>query len=229
MSISKNKGLSLVMVFIILAVYNIIAFLLPISRGGMFWTGYCFSMAALLLSAGVGFYSLGREGLKSKVYGVPLLSLSWSYLIAQLIIGFLEMVLSTIPFQYGIILNAVLFGACLVGLMGADIATGEIERIDEKVKEKVSHIKSLQADIDRLVDKTADEDAKKTLKDLAEAIRYSDPMSSQQLSSIENEMKVKVTGLSDAAASCDLPAIQTICRELQQLIAERNRKCKTMK
>ncbi len=229
MNISKNKGLSLVMVFIILAVYNIIAFLLPISRGGMFWTGYCFTMAALLLTAGVGFYTLGREGLKSKVYGIPLLSLSWSYLTAQLIIGLLEMVLPSIPFQYGIILNAVLFGACLAGLIASDIATGEIERIDEKVKEKVSYIKSLQADIESLAGKTADEDAKKTLKDLAQAIRYSDPMSSPRLSEIENEIKMKVNGLSDAAASCDSPAIVSICGELQQLISERNRKCKTMK
>nr|WP_314464812.1 hypothetical protein [uncultured Clostridium sp.] len=229
MNISKNKGLSLIMVFIILAVYNIIAFLLPISRGGMFWTGYCFSMAAILLTAGVGFYTLGRERLKSKVYGVPLLTLSWSYLIAQLIIGLLEMVLPSIPFRYGIILNAVLFGACLIGLIAADIATDEIERIDEKVKEKVSYIKSLQADIESLVGKTADEDAKKSLKHLAEAIRYSDPMSSPQLSAIENEIEMKVTGLSDAAASCDSSAMVSVCGELQQLIAERNRKCKTMK
>jgi hypothetical protein len=229
MNISKNKGLSLVMVFIILAVYNIIAFLLPISRGGMFWTGYSFSLAALLLTAGVGFYALGREGLKSKVYGIPLLTLSWRYLITQLIIGLLEMILPSIPFQYGIILNAILFGACLVGLIGSDIATGEIERIDETVKEKVSYINSLQADIDSLVDKNTDEHTKKTLKDLAEAIRYSDPMSNQQLLVIENEIKVKVTRLSATAVSCDSSAIETICGELQQLIAERNRKCKELK
>lgn len=229
MNISKNKGLSLVMVFIILAVYNIIAFLLPINQGGMFWTGYGFSMAAILLTAGVGFYTLRREGLKSKVYGVSLLSLVWRYLIAQLIIGLLEMALPTVPFQYGIILNAILLGACLIGLITADIAKDEIERIDEKVKEKVSYIKSLQADIESLIGKSADEAAKKTLKDLAEAIRYSDPMSSSQLSAIENEIKVKAAGLSDAAASFDSSAIVSICGEMQQLVAERNRKCKTMK
>lgn len=229
MNISKNKGLSLVITFIIFAVYNIIAFLLPNGKGGMFWTGYGFSMAAILLTVGVGFYTLGRKGLKSKVYGVSLLSLVWSYLIAQLILGLMEMALPSIPFQYGIILNGILLGACLIGLIAADIAIDEVERIDEKVKKKVSYIKSLQTDIESLIGKTEDEAAKKVLKDLAEAIRYSDPMSSSQLSAIENEIKVKAAGLTDAAASVDSSAIVTICGEMQQLVAERNRTCKTIK
>ncbi|MBE5994998.1 MAG: hypothetical protein E7247_21735 [Paenibacillaceae bacterium] len=229
MNISKNKGLSLVITFIIFAVYNIIAFLLPNGKGGMFWTGYGFSMAAILLTAGVGFYTLERKGLKSKVYGVSLLTLVWSYLIAQLIIGLLEMALPSIPFQYGIILNAILLGGCLIGLIAADIAIDEVERIDENVKKKVSYIKSLQTDIESLIGKNKDEAAKKALKDLAEAIRYSDPMSSSQLSAIENEIKVKAAGLTDAAASADSSAIVSICGEMQQLVAERNRTCKTLK
>jgi len=229
MNISKNKGLSLVITFIIFAVYNIIAFLLPNGKGGMFWTGYGFSMAAILLTAGVGFYTLERKGLKSKVYGVSLLTLVWSYLIAQLIIGLLEMALPSIPFQYGIILNAILLGGCLIGLIAADIAIDEVERIDENVKKKVSYIKSLQTDIESLIGKNKDEAAKKALKDLAEAIRYSDPMSSSQLSAIENEIKVKAAGITDAAASADSSAIVSICGEMQQLVAERNRTCKTLK
>lgn len=229
MNISKNKGLSLVITFIIFAVYNIIAFLLPNGKGEMFWTGYGFSMAAILLTAGVGFYTLERKGLKSKVYGVSLISLVWSYLIAQLIIGLLEMALPSIPFQYGIILNAILLGGCLIGLIAADIAIDEVERIDENVKKKVSYIKSLQTDIESLVGKNKDEAAKKALKDLAEAIRYSDPMSSSQLSAIENEIKVKAAGLTDAAVSADSAAIVSICGEMQQLVAERNRTCKTLK
>ena len=229
MNISKNKGLLLVITFIIFAVYNIIAFLLPNSQGGMFWTGYGFSMAAILLTAGVGFYTLGRKGLKSKVYGVSLLSLVWSYLIAQLIAGLLEMAFSSVPFQYGIILNGILLGACLIGLIAADIAIDEVERIDENVKRKISYMKSLQTDIESLSGKTQDEAAKKALKDLGEAIRYSDPMSSSQLLAIENEIKVKSAGLTDAAASSDSPAIVSICGEMQQLVAERNRTCKIIK
>ncbi len=44
-------------------------------------------------------------------------------------------------------------GACLIGLIAADIAIDEVERIDEKVKKKVSYIKSLQTDIESLIGK----------------------------------------------------------------------------
>lgn len=229
MNISKNKGLSLVIVFIILAVYNIIAFVFPFNHSGMFWTGYVFSMVAVLLTAGVGFYAFGREDLRSKVYGCTLLSLVWYYLIAQLIIGVLEMILADVPFQYGIVLNTILFGAYTIGLIATYIAKVEIERIDLKVKGKFFYIKSLQTDIENLVSKSPDEITKKLLNNLAESIRYSDPMSSPQLAAIENKIESKVAGLTDAIATYDSSILKSSCEELQQLIAERNRKCKTMK
>jgi hypothetical protein len=60
---------------------NAIAFVIPFSIGADFWTGYAFATLAVLLSAGIGLYALGHEGLKSKFYGVPLLLVIWPYLI----------------------------------------------------------------------------------------------------------------------------------------------------
>lgn len=225
----KNKGLSLVIMVIVLVVYNIIAFILPFNRGGIFWTGYLFSMLAILLTMGIGFYALGREGLKSKVYGCPLLSLVWCYLIVQLIVGLLEMNFSNIPLQYGIVLNAVLFGACTIGLIATDIAKEEIERIDSKVKERVNYMKSLQTDIENLINRSPDEVTQQMLINIAEAIRYSDPMSSPQLTAIENKIESNVADLTDAINTSDSSKIKSGCDELKLLIAERNSKCKAMK
>lgn len=229
MNISRSKGLSLLTVFIILALYNVIAFVLPFEKGGMFWTAYGFTMAAIILAAGVGFYALGREGLRSKFYGWPLLSLVWRYLIAQVILGFLEMVLVFIPFQYAFALNATLLGACLIGLIAIDVSTEEINRIDKKIKEKVVYIQSLQADVDGFVDRSSDEATKKILNNLSEAIRYSDPMSSTQLATLENKIMAKIAALSDHIEKSDATSINTLSDEIQQLIKERNQKCKILK
>lgn len=229
MSILKNKRLFITMIFIVLAVFNIIAFLLPLEREGMFWTGYGFSMVAFLLTSMVGFYALGREGLKSKVYRCPLIFLVWSYLLVQLVIGILEMIFVFVPYQYGIVLNSILLCVCLIGVLASEISNEEVERIDKKIKEKVLYIKTLQTDIEDMTGRVADEAAKKMLSDLSEAIRYSDPMSSQQLATIENKIKTKVTDLSDAVVAANVSIIKIICEEIQQLIAERNRKCKAIK
>ena len=231
MKITKNKRMFFAAVFIIIAVYNVIVFVIPFIKGGGFWTGYGFSMLALLLTAAIAFYAFSREGLKSKVYGVPLISVVWSYFIIQLIIGLVEMVLDfiPIPFQYGIAVNTILLGACLLGLITVEAAKDEIERIDGKVKEKVFYIKSLQADVEGLVGKTPDDSLKKILKDLVETIRYSDPMSSPQLATIENKIEARTTVLTEAVEKLDGDAIKSLCNELQQLFAERNRKCKILK
>jgi len=231
MKLTKNKGLFFASVFIILAVYNVIVFVIPFHKGGGFWTGYGFSMLAILLTAAVGLYAFDREGLKSKVYGVPLISVVWRYFIIQLIIGVIEIVLDFIPvpFQYGLVLNTILLGACLIGLISVEAAKDEIERIDEKIKEKVFYIKSLQADVEGLVSKASDDALKKLLKALVETIRYSDPMSSPQLAAIENKIETKASNLAEAVDNTDGEAVKALCDELQQLFAERNRKCKILK
>ena len=230
MKMTKNRGMALAVVFIILAVYNVAIFVLPLSKGGGFWTGYGFTMLALLLTAAVSFYAFDREGLRSKVYGVPLISVMWRYLVIQLILGIAEIVLQqVIPFQIGIAVNAVLLGVCLVGLITVEASKEEVERIDAKVKEKVFYIKSLQVDVEGMVGRAPDDSLKKLLKDLAEAIRYSDPMSSPQLAAIENKIEAKAAALAESVEKADADAIKASCNEIQQLVAERNRKCKILK
>ncbi len=229
MKIIKNKGILIVAVLIVLVVYNVIAFLLPFSKGATFWTGYGFTMLAIVLTACVSFYSLGRENLRSKVYGWPLISLAWSYMVLQLVLGMLEILLTFIPFQFGIILNVVLLGACLIGLVAVNLSKEEVERIDEKIEQKVFFIKSLQAETEGMVDRATDEEIKRSLKDLVNALKYSDPMSSFQLASIENDIEIKVAELVEFVEQADHVKAKSMCDEIQKLIADRNRKCKLLK
>lgn len=229
MNNSKSKSLYVAAALIILVVFNLVAFLLPFNREGLFWAGYGFTMAAILLAAYVSFYVLKREDMKSKFYGFPIILVAWIYLIVQLAVGIAEMALSFIPAEYGIVVNAVLLGACLIGLISVKLGEAEIRQLDGKVKEKVFYIKSLQADVEALVGMAADETAKKALKDLAEAIRFSDPMSSLQLAAIENKIEAKVAALREAVGASDFAVAKSLCDETQMLISERNRKCKLLK
>jgi len=216
-----------------MAIYNIVVFVIPFNKGGWFWTGYGFSMFAMLLTAGVSLYAFGRESLRSKVYGIPLVMVAWRYLIIQLIIGIIQMIMPLTPyniqFQYGIALNTVLLGICLIGLIAIDAARKGIEIIDQKVKEKVFYIKSLLVDVECLVDKVSNEPIKKVLKDLGETIKYSDPMSNPQLAAVENKIEAKVAALAEMVENKDDDGVKALCGELQQLFAERNRKCKVLK
>ncbi len=203
--------------------------MIPFAKSGNFWCGYGFSMLAMILTAAVGFYAFDKENLKSKVYGVPLAMVAWRYLVIQVIVGFVEMAVPSIPYKYGIALNAILLGCSLIGFIAVDAGKEIIEQIDEKIKGKVFYIKSLQADIEGLVGRASDDSMKKPLKDLAETIRYSDPMSSPQLAAIENKIEGKAAALAETVGTGDGGAVKAQCEELQQLFAERNRKCKILK
>lgn len=227
MEFTKNKGMSLIVMLIILAAYNAIAFILPFERHNGFWVGYGFTMLAILLTTCVVILAFGREGLKSKFFGMPLVLVVWAYLIVQFLVGFIEMLIPNIPSHYGIVINVIVLASCLIGLIGTNIAKEEIERVEEKNKEKVFYIKSLQADVEGLITKVSDNATKKIVKDLVDTIRYSDPMSSPQLAAIENKIETKVFALTESIA--DVNAVESLCDELQKLFADRNRQCKILK
>jgi len=223
------KDIFLIQTAIIAAVYNVLVFVIPFRRGGGFWSGYGFTMLMFAVLAGIGFYALGREGVKGKFYAIPLVSVAKKFLILQIIVGLSQMLFQFIPAHYGIALNTVFLGICVAKLITVGTAKKIIERIDEKVGEKVFYIKSMQVDVEGMVGKTSDEILKKALKNLAETIRYSDPMSNPQLAAVENKIEGKIAILAETIERADNDASKTLCDELQQLLAERNRKNKLLK
>jgi hypothetical protein len=228
MKFSKNLALFLVVDAIVLAVFNAIAWVIPFPRGGSFWTGYGFASFAIVLAAAVAVYAFGREGLKSKFYGVPMAYVTLPYLVVQVLLGLIQMAIPAIPYRYGILLDAILLAAVLIGLIGAEMGRGTVEDLGAKVRGKVFYIKSLQGEVEALAAGSADAALSKDLKALAEALRFSDPMSAPQLAAVENQIEAKVAALGGAVGS-DAAAARALCAELQGLVAERNRKCKLLK
>ena len=228
MKLSRNLKLFLVVDAIALAVFNALAWVIPFSRGGGFWTGYGFASFAIVFTAAVALYAFGREGLKSKFYGIPMAFVVLPYLVLQLLLGFAEMAVPAIPFRYEILLNGILLAAVLVGLVGAEMGRGTVEGVDAKVKSKVFYIKSLQGDVEALAARAGEPALAKDLRALAEAIRFSDPMSSPQLAAAESQIEAKAAALG-AVVGSDAAAARALCAELLALVAERNRKCKLLK
>ena len=227
MSFTRNKGMMFALVVIVLAVFNAVAFGIPFIQSGSFWVGYGFGTLAILQTACVGLFVLGHENFKSRFYGIPLISVVWAYLTVQIAVSLVEMLIPLIPYHYGILLNVILLAFYLFGLIGMNIGKEEVERLDAKVKEKVFYIKSLEGDVEGMAARAQNAGLQKQLNALAETFRFSDPMSSPQLAAIENKIEIKVSVLGDSLG--DAPAALALCDELQQLLAERGRKCKRLK
>jgi hypothetical protein len=162
-------------------------------------------------------------------YRISLIKTSYSGLIATFIVGGLCMVISPLPYWVGVIACSIVLAVNVISVIKAAAVVGEVERIDQKVKQQTFFIKSLTVDADSLMARAQSEAAKDACKKVYEAVRYSDPMSNEMLGSVEGQITLKFAEFSDAVAAGDDAAIDATAQEVLILIKDRNSKCKLLK
>ena len=220
----KNSTKGYVILGILFALISIIAFAVPTSKTATFWIAYVFTAAAFAAQIGIWKTALGKEGtLKSKFLGFPLVHIGIVYAVIQVIVFAVFLFVPTLPVWSAIVVCSVIAGISAVCMISADAGRDEIERVEAKVQKKVFYIRELQADIELLADNETNADVKTALTQLTEKIRFSDPMSSEQLADLENKISAKVLELKTA------PNKVEIITELNSLLDERNKKCKILK
>lgn len=220
----KNTPFAHIILGIVFVLMNVIAFAVPTDKTASFWITYTFSAVAFIIQPFVWKIAFGKgKELKSKFLGIPLIHVGLVYLVIQLIAFVLFMAFPNIPSWIAVIVNALIIGVSLICLISTEVGTKEINKVEEKVKQKVFYIKELQIDVEMTAQRETDAETKKALEALAEKIRFSDPMSSEQLFDLENKIKEKVEELKTSGDKI------TLSKDVELLLEERNRKCKLLK
>ena len=220
----KNSTKGYVLLGILFALVSIIAFAVPMIKTATFWIAYVFTAAAFAAQIGIWKTALGKEGtLKSKFLGFPLVHIGIVYAVIQVIALAVFMFVPTLPVWSAIVVCSVIAGISAVCMISADAGRDEIERVEAKVQKKVFYIRELQADIELLADNETNADVKTALTQLAEKIRFSDPMSNEQLADLEDKISTKIEELKTTSSQLE------IITDLNSLLDERNKKCKILK
>lgn len=220
----KNSTKGYVILGILFALVNIIAFAVPTVKTATFWIAYVFTAAAFAAQIGIWKTALGKEEtLKSKFLGFPVVRIGIVYAVIQIIAFAVFMFVPTLPAWSAIVVCSVVAGVSAVCMISADAGRNEIERVEAKVRKKVFYIRELQADIELLADNESDAAVKTALTQVAEKIRFSAPMSNEHLADLENKISTKAAELKNAASKME------IITELNSLLDERNKKCKILK
>ena len=212
----RNSAKGYAILGILFVLISIIAFAVPTEKTATFWIAYAFTAAAFAAQIGIWKTALGKEEtLKSKFLGFPVLHIGIVYAVIQVIAFAIFMFVPTLPVWSSIVACSVIAGFSAVCMISADAGRKAIEQVDAKVQKKVFYIRELQADVELLADKEADTDAKAALTQLAEKIRFSDPMSNEQLADLEEQISANGKA--------------ALITELHSLLDERNKKCKIFK
>lgn len=223
---SKNKKLGYIILGIAFILFNVIAFAVPIDKTSVFWIAYAFTVVAFAAQIGVWNLAFRKaETLKSKFLGLPIIHVGVVYLIIQLIAFAVFLALPWIANWIPIIACVVILGISGICLITTEIGRDEVTRVEAKIQRRVSTIKGLQTDVELIAEIQTDRETKEALDALAEKIKYSDPMSDESLTSIEDEISAKITALKTQSTDDTLALV----KQIEMLLSERNKQTKTLK
>ena len=226
----KNFKYYIIVWGVLLALFNLITFIVPGANKftPSFWIGYGFIMVAFAGQLGCSFMVFKNDEHRMAFYNITLLRSTFIGLITTFVAGAICMI---IPFPYwlSVVICAIVLALNIVAVVKSKVAIDAVDSIDQKIKTKTFFIKSLTVDAETLMMRAGDDAIKAECKKVAEALRYSDPMSSDALSSVESQITIAFSNLSDAVSSGDKEKAASHSKEVLILIDDRNRKCKLLK
>lgn len=227
----KTFGFYAIIWAIFLLLFNVTVFVIPhfTTFGGAFWVGYIFITLAFIGQLICAFFAFIADSKQKLFYNIPLITLSYSGLIAMLSAGAVCMKTPFIPDWLGIILCFTVLAFNAVAVIKALYVSTAVSGIDEKVKEKTYFMKNLTLDALHLYTTCNNESLKPMAKNVYEAVRYSDPMSSEALFNEENDIQVSFSEFKDAILKEDMVSAEKKASKVLADINKRNEKCKLLK
>lgn len=222
MDVNRIKGYCIGITLFIL--FNITAFAIPTTRTTTFWITYVFTIIAFIAQIFIWNFALEKaKNLQHRLWSFSIIYIGIVYLVLQIIVFFLFRIIATLPTWSAIVVSVIISGISIASILASESGVNEIKQNEIKVQNKISFIRGLQTEIDLLINREKDDDVRLALENLAQKIRFSDPMSSEQLKVLENEIDSKVSDLKIATNKKELIDI------INLLLDERNIKCKMIK
>ena len=231
----KNFKFYIIIWAILLVLYNLTVFLVrPVMPGyiinydARFWISWGVIIATFigqLFCAKVAFASKNNEKL---FLNIPLITQSYTALVVATIAGSALMLIPDCPAWIAAVVCAAVFGFGSISVIKAKAAADIVSDTDDKIKTQTLFIKSLTVDAEGLISRAKSEAVKAECKKVYEAIRYSDPMSSDALTGIESQITLKFNEFSNAVTS-GTDNIETLANEVVILVGDRNKKCILLK
>ena len=214
---------------IVFGVYNLIVFLSSPNMTATFWSAYLFTVLSFVLLAGNYIFSLHGKSSEEQFYSLPVLVVSITYWIMQIIVGGIFIIFSAVSVKFAVIIEVVLLALYLIIALFVLLNKRNIQNLDERTRDKIVFMRLLSNDVASMIDKTPDAAIRTRLEELQDAIHSSDPMSHTSLALVDQKISEKIADLMGLVKDNDAAKIGSMIDEIQQMLSERNRKCKVLK
>ena len=224
MNKKKTVGLSFAVFGIVFAIYNLIVFLFLKPETPVFWMSYGFMVLAFALQI-LGMYLAFKEfSVQAIFFGIPLAQFTLYYFFAELFMSFVFMLFQNITWKIPLVLQVILLAVyAIVAIVSVFVRDASVAAKD-KVQSSASVMRLNVVDIEMLRDVAEDPELKNQLRRLAEAVRYSDPMTNDMIADVDARIRQETMALQTYCEDNDVDAAKESCAKLQRLYVERNKK-----
>lgn len=220
----KNIALTGVIYVILFAAYNLAVFLIFNGKTGVFWVSYGFMAAAFIFQMVSMVLSFKDISIETAFFGIPLVSLSIYYLLAELFCSLVFMIFQGAGVKIALLVQALLLAAFAVIAIVSLMSRDAVQDIGKTISENVNFIRSIQVDIEMLMAGCGDAELKASLKKLAETVRYSDPMTNDTVANVESRIMQRLTEIKEYFEVGQYGDANKVCSEMELLFLERNKK-----
>lgn len=231
-SVNKNKMIAAIGA-IVFASYQIVLFVLAGFSGhnSVFWISWVFMLIAFASVSISGIFLREKiTRLKDWIFGYPIIKHGILYLIIEFLTSTIFIIFEDkILWLWAFVVQFVVFVFHVVIVISCFMAKDIVEDISFKIKDKTGFIKLLRIDAQMLVENCNNPEAKRSCQELADAIRYSDPMSNENLFEMEKEIALILSNCSNAIKIEDYDMVKKYCDTALLILLERNEKCKALK
>ena len=229
---NKNMKRFCIVLSVFIVLYNLLVFAIPFpnKKEAAFWLAYLGGMLALLAQGYVVHLAFNnKETLKSALYGWPVVRIGVLYLVGQMIASIAIFIIGSfvvVPYWIVLIIDAILNGFVVTGVVFTDTYREEIEKMEENAPLTTEFIYDLRVETQLLAEKYHSSLVGQKLYTLAEEVKFSDPTSSDSLVEIEDEINRKYIELKEMLFEHEYEKASNRIVELIDLIKERNLRCK---
>lgn len=235
MKFDKKAQIILAMVAVVFVVFNIIFFLATDSIGInanaiISWVFMLLGFASFLT-----FAYLSKSNTRVSSYVILRLTL-YGHCILYLIIDFVLAIFFTILGSFvnisplwSVSIQLIALAVHVLIALACLMAKVAVENVGTQVKQKTSRMKGFRVEAEMLVEYCTDVTAKNDFRKFAEAVRYSDPMSCDALTEIEDNLEEIIAEMKSNLISGNIEVAQDKCKIANNILIERNKKCQMFK
>lgn len=217
---------------IAVVVFHIIMFLLPSAllnpSEGSFWVIYLTVMASFIGQVYCSSLYAKKENKQERFLYIPVVMIGYIALLMTLLLALQALTLQFLPNWFTIIVAVLVVAYYGFAVLRTLAAAEMVIAIDNKVAQQTSFIKTYTAKA-KAMEQTAPAELRSMATKVYEVFRYSDPMSSEELLGLEEQIQVKYEDFAAAIDENKKEAAERDAQAICNLMKERNELCKQIK